>query len=241
MIFTALPVLMYHQVISSGQPDALSVTTEQLTQHLQHISDKGYNTITVQQLTDHYYLKTPLPKRPLLLSFDDGYRNNFTALYPLLVAFNMKATIFVTPGHVEQQTIGKDTFFSVDEMRQMDPRHVEFALHTFNHQSYSDLSLADIGADIEKTIGWFNAKEIPFTRAHAYTYGAFPRKDKQKRIAMTTLLQHNGVKMAFRIGNRLNFLPLKDPFFVQRIDIRGTDSFSKFRRKLRFGAKYLLY
>ena len=241
MIFKSLPVLMYHQVISNGEPDALCVTTEQLTKQLQHICDKGYTAISVQQLIDHYYLKTPLPKKPVLLTFDDGYQNNFTNLYPLLIKLNLKATIFLTPHFIAQHSIGSNTYLSFEEIKQMDEKYIEFALHTFSHQSYSELSLPDITTDIEKTIAWFSTANIPLTPAHAYTYGAFPRDDKDKRLAMTKILQQKGVKMAFRIGNRLNFLPLKDPFFIQRIDIRGTDSFAKFRRKLQFGAKYLLF
>ena len=232
---------MYHQVISNGNPDSLCITVNEMEKHLKYIGDNGYSCITVQQLIDHHYQNAPLPNKPILLTFDDGYRNNFTNLYPLLLKYNLKATIFLNPFYITQSVEEEKEILSVEEINQMDSGYIEWGLHTYRHQSYNDLSLKEIVVDTEQIIAWFHQKEIPFVPAHAYTYGAFPKKDADKQNAIVDILNASGVQLAFRIGNRLNKLPLNYPYQVQRIDILGIDSFDKFKRKLKYGAKYLLF
>jgi peptidoglycan/xylan/chitin deacetylase (PgdA/CDA1 family) len=241
MFSKKLPVLMYHQVISNGSPDNLCITANEIEKHLQYICNKGYNCITVQQLIDHHYQNASLPGKPILLTFDDGYRNNFTNLYPLLLKYNLRATIFLNPFYILQNAEEGKTILSVEEIQQVDTKHIEWGLHTYKHQSYNDLSLKEIVVDIKEIIDWFNEQQISFVPAHAYTYGAFPKKDAAKQAAIVDIFSASGIQLAFRIGNRLNKLPLKSPFKVQRIDILGTDGFGKFKRKLKYGAKYLLF
>ena len=75
----------------------------------------------------------------------------------------------------------------------------------------------------------------------AYTYGAYPKKGAARQNLLQVLKQKD-IQLAFRIGNRLNHLPVKDPFVVQRIDIRGNESFQQFRKKLlRGGRRFFLF
>ncbi len=78
--------------------------------------------------------------------------------------------------------------------------------------------------------------QIPFTPVLAYTYGAYPKKGAPWH-EMKAVLKEEALQLAFRIGNRINRLPLKEPFVAQRIDIRGNESFGRFRRKLKYGGK----
>src|SRR4051794_39949348 len=97
-----LPVLMYHSVTASGPVDYLTIRAADLEQHLQYLQQEGYTTISTQQLLDCQYARQPLPPKPVLLTFDDGYHDNFTLLYPLLVKYRMKALIFLVASLVKQ-------------------------------------------------------------------------------------------------------------------------------------------
>ncbi|RLD27155.1 MAG: polysaccharide deacetylase family protein, partial [Bacteroidetes bacterium] len=68
----------------------------------------------------------------------------------------------------------------------------------------------------------------------AYPYGKFPRKDPE-RSQFFQQLQKNNFQYGLRIGNRPNTFPFKDPFEIQRIDIKGEYSLSKFKRKIKYG------
>jgi peptidoglycan/xylan/chitin deacetylase (PgdA/CDA1 family) len=134
---------------------------------------------------------------------------------------------------------GERIYLSVDEIKQMKPDVVEFALHSFDHKSYNNLSIIEIQTDIQKTKQNFDNLGIKYLPCHAYTYGAFPKKDETKRNEMYKILSQNNIELAFRIGGRVNKLPLENPYLIQRIDIRGTDSIFQFRAKLRTGRSKL--
>lgn len=233
-----LRVLMYHKIESILPKDALTVSTEQLERHFKLLQQKKYNCISLQDLIDYQLFQKPLPQNPFLLTLDDGYRNNLTQLYPLLLKYNFKAVIFLVANFInaeERNETGERTYLSLEEIKQMKPEIIEFALHSFDHKSYNDLSIDEINVDIQNTIKIFETFGINYLPCHAYTYGAYPKKDEEKRNKMYKILSQNNVELAFRIGNRVNTLPLENPYLIQRIDVRGTDSFFQFKAKIRTG------
>lgn len=102
----AVPVLMYHYVRPLPDPNVdhlgygLSVSPEALREQLQYLDTKGYTTITPEELYQSLESPKSLPAKPILLTFDDGYADFYTAAYPLLKEFNMKATLAVVTGFV---------------------------------------------------------------------------------------------------------------------------------------------
>lgn len=233
-----LRVLMYHKIESKFPPDFLTVTTYQLEKQFKILQEKQYNCISMQDLIDYQLFQKPLPSNPFILTFDDGYQNNFSQLYPLLLKYNFKAVIFLVGDFINKSELneaGERLYLSTEEINQMDPAVVEFALHSFDHKSYNDLSVEEIDADILASKQTLQNLGIKYLPCHAYTYGAFPKKDATKRNQLFMLLSKHNIEVAFRIGNRINKLPLENPYLVQRIDIRGSDSFFQFRAKLRTG------
>ncbi|MGQ9467393.1 MAG: polysaccharide deacetylase family protein, partial [Anaerolineae bacterium] len=104
--FAEVPILMYHHV-EDPPPGAdrirrdLTVRPEMFEAQLQYLAEAGYHTVT---LTDLYLYLTegrPLPERPVILTFDDGYRDAYTVVFPLLQKYGFVGTFFVlaTPAH----------------------------------------------------------------------------------------------------------------------------------------------
>jgi peptidoglycan/xylan/chitin deacetylase (PgdA/CDA1 family) len=99
-----VPVLMYHYVRPLPDPNVdrlgygLSVSSETLREQLQYLDAKGYTTITPHELYEGLESPKSLPAKPILLTFDDGYADFYTAAYPLLKEFNMQASGLVTMG-----------------------------------------------------------------------------------------------------------------------------------------------
>jgi peptidoglycan/xylan/chitin deacetylase (PgdA/CDA1 family) len=237
-----LPVLMYHRVTETEPVDYLTIHADDLDQQLQYLQEKGYTTISTQQLIDYQYGHQPLPPKPVLLSFDDGYHDSFTLLYPRLVKYGMKATIFLVPSLVRQtgQSYPELKFMSEEQLRQMDPAIIEFGLHSFDHSSYKEMTAPQIAADIDQCRAFFKKIRITVLPILAYTYGAYPKTGEPWK-ALAQVLKDKGIRLAFRIGNRINRLPVKEPFVVQRIDVRGNETFRHFRKKLRWGKMYKLW
>lgn len=228
---SAVRVLMYHKV-SNSHCDMLTVTTEQLTSHLNYLAQNNYQVIRLGDI----WQKT-LPKKPVLITFDDAYINNLELAYPLLKKHGMAATIFVPSAY-----IGKTSSWDIDaapllssrQLKELDTKIFSLGLHSHLHQSYKDLTASEIRADLTQNIAFFNQNQIEYLPALAYPYGARP-KNRKALNDMYQIFEELGIKAAFRIGNRLNPWPFRNAYEIQRIDIQGTDSFETFKRKIKWG------
>ena len=109
----SLPILMYHHVVPNGtECNSMTVTVEKLEKDFQWLRDHGYTPILPRELVSG----TPLPEKPVLITFDDGYRSNYELLFPLLQQYEMKAVISVM---VYMQDLGVSSFLSWDMCREM--------------------------------------------------------------------------------------------------------------------------
>ena len=234
-IFGGLPVLNYHKISSGNNADFLTVTTAQLRKHFDYLNKNGYTTIFISDVLAHVEQKKPLPAKAVMITLDDGYRDNYTSLYPLLKEYNIKANIFLVAGfiqspdnkHLDPNPMGK--FMYVDEAITMSKDLVEFGLHTFSHQSYSKLSLPEIEADIKKTKDRLLELGIPIQPCHAYTFGAYNQKDDNKQQAMFKVMQQNDIRLAFRVSNWVDKMPIKNKLFISRIHVSGSFPFWTFK------------
>jgi peptidoglycan/xylan/chitin deacetylase (PgdA/CDA1 family) len=123
---------------------------------------------------------------------------------------------------------------SVEQLKSIDHDVVEIGLHSCDHKNFKNLTPAQIDADVRENIASLKTMGIPFVPAFAYPYGGRP-KDKTTYKSMAESFSNAGIKLAFRIGNRVNRLPIRNAFEVKRISIRGTDSMWTFRTKLTKG------
>lgn len=231
-----LPVLMYHK-ISTDVVDKLTINVFNFEKQLVYLKTHHYHPISFEQLIQYHLHKTQLPTKPVLISFDDAYENNFLHLYPLLKKHGFKATIFLPVGFLGKTNDwddGNESIMTFDLLKEMDSAFVEYGLHSFLHKNLSLIPTYEIVEDTLNCFSTLSANSIPFVPVIAYPYGRYPIEKEAYTIFKNTLID-NGIMMGTRIGNRINRLPLKDPFCIKRIDIHGTDSFWKFKLKIRIG------
>jgi len=236
-----LPVLMYHNITENGRPDDITITVSRLEQQLQYIKKKGYQTISLRQFYHHLLKNELLPEKPLLISFDDGFKSNFKLLYPLLSRYHIKAAVFLVANYIRlNENLPTDTYLHIDDIRHMDAAVVDYGFHSFNHENYNDLSIEEIDKDLQKMQDGFKNMDIDVIPVFAYPFGAFPKNDNSKMERLKQLFLRYHIVGAFRIGNRINSIPITATFNIQRIDVKGTDSFWKFKAMLRLGKKWLI-
>jgi len=132
-----VPILCYH-VISEDKSSTMYTPYWKFEEHLKALQDNGYTAITPQQLYEAYYLNKELPQKPIMITFDDGYYDNYTLGYPLLQKYNMQATIFIIASlideHNNESSTGGLPRLSWDNIRTMQS-HVTVQSHTFNSHS----------------------------------------------------------------------------------------------------------
>lgn len=132
-----VPILMYHS-IGINPKNTLLVPPAFFEEEMKHLKEHLFHTITFQDLKD-WKQGHSLPDKPILITFDDGYKDNYTAAYPILKKYDLKATIFVVPGFV-----GGKNNLSWQEIEEM--RHsglIEFGAHTMSHLDLTQLSDAE--------------------------------------------------------------------------------------------------
>lgn len=128
-----VPVLMYHAVSDNiwSEIDELFVSPANMEAQLKYLVDNGYTPIFFEDLPN-----AASYKKPVILTFDDGYRDNYTELFPLLKKYHVKATIFVIPDNV-----GKPVFMTWEQIREMsDSGLVSIQSHTMTHPDLDTLS-----------------------------------------------------------------------------------------------------
>ncbi len=127
-----VPVLMYHDILPEKQV-FFDVTPEELEQHLQQIQQHGLTPISLDQLVSHLSTGAPLPAKPVLLSFDDGYAGHYTYVLPLLRKYGYPAVFGIYTAKVGK-SMGRSslTWAQLHEMAQ-DPL-VTIASHSVTHK-----------------------------------------------------------------------------------------------------------
>ncbi len=215
-----LIILMYHSI----QPESrnqMTVSLENLEKQFQYLSKNNYKTLFFKEL----YGK--LNSKSIILTFDDGYKDNEIYLLPLLKKYNFKATIFIPTSKIGNDE-DKMTF---GELKGLDQNYIELALHSHNHNNYKELSLDKVSTDLHENIKTLEENEVCFSKILAYPYGKYPKKNND----FFDILKKARIQYAVRIGNRINFFPTKNPFELNRIDIKGSDNLRRFKLKLIFG------
>lgn len=93
----SVPVLMYHHVTPKG--GSLSCSVSHFDSQLKALVSRGYSTLTAEQFA-RYLRGEPVPKKSIVLTFDDGYLNNFVYAHPVLKKYNLNALMFLITQHI---------------------------------------------------------------------------------------------------------------------------------------------
>ncbi len=135
------PVFMLHSVVGfrADRPRTFSVwcAPHQFEGYLAYLKRKGYETVTLGQLHAHLSEGVPLPKKPVVLTFDDGYLDNWVYAAPLLERYGFTGTVFVPADFVEDGDTPRATLRDVWE-----GRISEDALDAFGYMNRAELRAA---------------------------------------------------------------------------------------------------
>lgn len=127
---TRVPILIYHSIsdIPIGLKQ-LSVSAKDFEKQIRYIKEQGYTPIFFSELKDFKIFR-----KPIIITFDDGYKDNFSKAYPILKEYSCKATIFLIAN-----TINKPGYLSENEIAEM-KRLVSFQSHTLSHPELDKVS-----------------------------------------------------------------------------------------------------
>jgi peptidoglycan/xylan/chitin deacetylase (PgdA/CDA1 family) len=216
-----IPVLNYHQ-INNRDHNALTVSTEQFAAQMQYLEDAGYHTITAGELADALSGKTSLPDKPILITFDDGYRDNYKNAFPILQEHHMKAMVFLISDYVSTYP----NYLTWGETLEMQEHGIEFGSHTLNHVELNKLSSTD-----EMLHQLKNSKEaIEWRLGTSVNFLAYPCGSYNDEVLAAT--QDAGYRAAFTVQYGVD-VPGADLYSLNRIPVFGGNSHTLLRFKLR--------
>jgi poly-beta-1,6-N-acetyl-D-glucosamine N-deacetylase len=141
---TKLPILMYHGLLKDpGQWGTYVISPTEFDNDLKYLRDSGYTAVTMDDLIAHVYDGAALPDKPVMITLDDGYYNNYLYAYPLLKKYNMKAILSIIGRYTDQYSLSGEvspiyshvTWQQINEM--IDSGCIEIQNHSYNLHSIS--------------------------------------------------------------------------------------------------------
>ncbi|MEE8450752.1 MAG: polysaccharide deacetylase family protein [Thermoguttaceae bacterium] len=171
-----VPIFCYHSIDDSGS--LLSVSPSMFRRQMAYLKERGYRTMALGRLCQDLEDNRPLPRKTVVLTFDDGYRNNYEQVMPILQEFGFTGTVFVVTGHVGGRMDWNKTpgvpdlqMASWEELRAMADAGLDIQAHTKTHPNLCRLTpeaareeIGDSKEELENRLG------KPVT-LFAYPYG----------------------------------------------------------------------
>lgn len=124
------PILEYHTITNKPDPSSeiYNVTPAEFSAQLDYLQENGYTTITLNDFIKARRYGKALPPKPIILTFDDGYADNYSEMLPILEAHGMTAVIFVITNE-----LGKPGYLTLSQLKDLQRRGVEIGSHTADH------------------------------------------------------------------------------------------------------------
>jgi peptidoglycan/xylan/chitin deacetylase (PgdA/CDA1 family) len=132
-IFT-VPILVYHHI--GSHRGIYYVSNTRFDQELSYLIESDYHAISMANYADFLEKGTALPDKPVILTFDDGYADAYTTVYPLLKAYHLTGTFYIITGKV-----GQPGYLTWDQIKEMAANGMEIGAHTITHPYLTKLHL----------------------------------------------------------------------------------------------------
>lgn len=215
-----IPVLYYHSVMVEPGNE-LRIPPVQFEAQMRYLSEHGYNVVKLDQLYTYFYAKGILPEKPVVITFDDGYEDNYTNAYPVLSKYGYTATVFVVTSYV----YGKG-FMSWNQLQELEEKGWQIEGHTINHPSMVKDKLNKISLKRELT----EAKDILEKRfGRTVKFFAYPYGDYNADVIRE--VKEAGYLMAFTTER--GWADKKDPMLLHRIYCFANMGIEEFARRLK--------
>lgn len=177
-----VPVLMYHKIGDEPNNDAV-ISREKFLEQMDYLHQNRYHPISLEELYAYLTRGEKLPPRPVVITFDDGYRDTYEVALPVLKQYGFKSALFI-PG----MQVGRR--LSREELLEMKAAGMEVAAHGFYHRSLGMLSPREQEEEIRKSKEILDRTLGQDTRFFCYPNGSYNRETLR-------ILREAGFVMAF--------------------------------------------
>ena len=219
-----LPIIMYHSLIeNSSDQNKFIIRPKTLEKDLKYLKENSYTPIFMSDLVAYVDHGTPLPENPIVLTFDDGYYNNYLYAYPLLREYDMKAVISVVGKLTDKFSLLNEdhalySYLTWDQINEMQSSgYVEIRNHSYNMHVYESgrrgvlqktyESLDDYTMNLENDIGLLQGiiteKTGKTPTAFTYPFGFISNNSEE-------ILKDMGFRATLSCAEGINYIT-RDP------------------------------
>jgi peptidoglycan/xylan/chitin deacetylase (PgdA/CDA1 family) len=224
-----VPILMYHSV-SDAPPAvtrALSVRPAGFAAQVGYLRREGFTGLTFGELCKRHRTGQPLPDRPIVLTFDDGYADFVEHALPVLIEKEFPATVFVTTGWLHDAGIDAagtppDRMLSWAQLAELTAAGVEVGAHSHSHPQLDQIAWPSLHTELADSKHMLEDHLGRPVCSLAYPYGY-----SNKRVREVS--REVGYLQAAAVAN-VTARPTCDPFRVPRLTIRCSTSPDVFAR-----------
>lgn len=163
-----IPILMYHS-IDYEKGNELRIPKDKFREQMKYLKDNGFTPISLDELYSHMVFAMDLPAKPIVITLDDGYSDNYKNAFPVLKEFNFKATVFM----ITMELFREGPYLTIDQIKEMDSNGIDIEPHTVSHLHLAQLTydkqldeIKDSKETLEKILG----REVKY---FAYPFGNF--------------------------------------------------------------------
>jgi peptidoglycan/xylan/chitin deacetylase (PgdA/CDA1 family) len=217
-------ILNYHSVTNNSDKP-LSVRIDEFKRQMSYVKDKGLTVTSLEDYMDGKFIDN----KTIILTFDDGYKDNYDNVLPILSDLGFTATIYLTINFIESGIIPwhqqpeAAAALNWPQIREMMCHGLRFGSHTLSHPHLTKISEAEARREITESKDYLEQKLGIKVRSLAYPYGSFNETVRE-------MVKQAGYKMA--VTQRLGKGEKETRFSLARIEISARDHYHSFKFKL---------
>lgn len=229
-------ILMYHMINEprTDKEARYACPPARFASHLEALKKAGYTTVSPAAVEGYLQGEAPLPPKSVLITIDDGFRDNYEQAFPVLRQHQAPALIFLATSRIAGHNdwmAGADyprrPMLTWDQVREMQAAGIWFGGHTMTHPRLSQLPREQALAEIAGSHATLRAETGMDAKWFAYPYGDLDEKTPD-------VAREAGFSFACTTRSGFNS-PDIEPLLLRRLEVYGTDPAWKLLQKLRFG------
>jgi len=204
---------------NKGKGNAMSISRTQLSAQLKALADSGYHSILPDQLYAYLHAGTPLPARPVMISFDDTRAEHFSIAAPLLQQYGFKGVFFVMT-----VPIGKPGYMTASQIKALSDMGHAIGAHTWDHPHAANIRSSDIETQFRNP-----RRHLENVTGRPVYYIAYPFGEWNDSVIRDVKL--SGYKAAFQLTGKVS--PGEPLYSIRRVMVNGNWSGARLQQELK--------
>ncbi|MFH1825456.1 MAG: polysaccharide deacetylase family protein [Candidatus Firestonebacteria bacterium] len=219
-----IPILMYHHVVDKNKVpkdllDDLYVDISDFEKQMKYISKVNFTSINFDELSLILDKKKDLPKKPIILIFDDGYEDTLNNVLSVLNKYQIKAVVSLVTDFV-----GKTNIINKEQILNLIKDEISFESHTVTHPHFNNIDVNKLKYELESSKAYLESLLKKQINTIVYPYGEY-NEDVKKMAKLS------GYKFGCAINSTKKYV-LEDLHQIRRVYVKGSDSLFDFKRKI---------